>query len=310
MPDSTFTLDSPGEQIHVYRWEPDGPVKGVVQVSHGISEHAGRYERFAKALNAAGYAVYASDHRGHGQTAAASGHVGVFAPADGWKAVVADLASLTKRIHADHPDLPVFLFGHSMGSIIARTYAVTHGHEIDGLVLSGAARHPGIDGQVGRAFAVVEARLRGRGTPSPFLDWLALGKNNKRVDSPRNKFDWLSRDSAEVDKYIADPFCGGVASTGLLQDMVIGLTAAYDDKNVGLVRKDLPILLVAGQEDPVGAYGKGPTMTAAQYRKAGVKDVTLTLYPGARHELVNETNRDAVTADILAWLDAHLPAAS
>ena len=307
MPDSTFTLDSPGEQIHVHRWEPDGPVRAVVQIAHGIAEHAARYERFARALNDAGYAVYADDHRGHGRTAGSVGRLGVFAERDGWAAVVEDLHALTRRIRQDHPGVPVVLFGHSMGSIMARSYVAAHGADVDALILSGPARRPGLEGQVGRAFAVVEGRVRGRSTPSPFLDWLALGQNNKRIKSPRTKFDWLSRDEAEVDKYIADEYCGGVSSTGLLQDMVIGLTEAYADGSAARVRKDLPIHIVAGGEDPVGAYGRGAKDTAEQYRRVGVRDVSLRIYPDSRHELLNDTDRDAVTADLLAWLDAHLP---
>ncbi len=308
MPDSTFTLDSPGEQIHVYRWEPDGPVKAVVQVAHGIAEHAARYERFARALNEAGYAVYADDHRGHGRTAGSPDRLGVFAERDGWAAVVEDLHHLTRRIREDHPGVPVVLFGHSMGSIMARSYVAAHGADVDALVLSGPARRPGVEGQVGRAFAVVEGRLRGRSTPSPVLDWLALGQNNKRIKHPRTKFDWLSRDEAEVDKYIADEYCGGVSSTGLLQDMVIGLTEAYADDSAARVPKDLPIHIVAGGEDPVGAYGRGAKDTEDQYRRVGVRDVSLRIYPESRHELLNDTDRDAVTADLVAWLDAHLPA--
>jgi alpha-beta hydrolase superfamily lysophospholipase len=307
MPDSTFTIPSGTESIHVYRWEPEGEPKAVVQIAHGIAEHAARYERFARALNGAGYAVYANDHRGHGRTAGSVDRLGVFAERDGWATVVADLHALTRRIHEDHPEVPVFLLGHSMGSIMARSYAAQYGHEIDGLILSGPARRPGIEGQVGRAFAVVEGRLRGRTTPSPFLDWMAMGQNNKRISSPRTKFDWLSRDPAEVDKYVADEYCGGVSSTGLLQDMVIGLTQAYADDHASLVRKDLPIHVLAGGQDPVGAFGRGATDTAEQYRKVGVKDVSLKLYPESRHELLNDTNREEVTADLIAWLDAHLP---
>jgi alpha-beta hydrolase superfamily lysophospholipase len=308
MPDSTFTLDSPGEQIHVYRWEPDGPVKAVVQVAHGMAEHAARYERFARALNAAGYAVYANDHRGHGRTAGSEARTGVFAQAEGWNAVITDMAALTRRIHEDHHAKPVFLLGHSMGSFLARTYAASHGHEIDGLVLSGTAGDAGALGKVGLGVARAESRIRGRNRRSPLLDKATFGAYNKGIANPRTKFDWLSRDPDEVDKYVADPYCGWVATAGFYDDLFRGLALINSDAHVASVRKDLPILLVAGDRDPVGAGGgKGPTAVAEQFRRAGVSDVSLTLYPGARHEILNETNRDTVTADIVAWLDAHLP---
>lgn len=306
MADSTFTLDSPGEQIHVYRWEPDGPVKAAVQIAHGMAEHGARYERFARALNAAGYAVYANDHRGHGKTAGSEARTGVFAPADGWNAVVADMASLTKRIHADHPDVPVFLLGHSMGSFLSRTYAAAHGHEVAGIVLSGTAGDAGALGKVGGGVAKAESRIRGRNKRSPLLDKATFGAYNKGIDNPRTKFDWLTRDPAEVDLYVDDPYCGFVATAGFYDDLLSGLALVNSDAHVETIRKDLPILLVAGDKDPVGAGGKGVTAVGDQFRRAGIQDVEVTLYPGARHEILNETNRDAITADIITWLDAHL----
>ena len=217
------------------------------------------------------------------------------------------MAALTRRIHEDHPDVPVFLVGHSMGSFLSRTYAASHGHEVDGIVLSGTAGDPGALGKVGAGVAKVESRIRGRNKRSPLLDKATFGAYNKGIDNPRTKFDWLSRDPDEVDKYVADPYCGWVATAGFYEDLLGGLALVNSDAHVATVRKDLPILLVAGDKDPVGAGGTGVTAVGEQFRRAGLSDVTVTLYPGARHEILNETNRDAVTADILAWLDAHLP---
>ena len=295
-----------GTQLHYFRWEPAGPVKAIVQVCHGLAEHAERYGRFAQAANAAGYAVYAQDHRGHGRTGQASGQRGVFAERDGWDTVVADLHTVGKRIRADHPGLPVFLLGHSMGSFLARAYAIRHGREIAGLVLSGTAMDPGLLGKVGGGIAAVIGKARGRATPSKLLDTMSFGKYNAAFKPNRTDYDWLSRDNAEVDRYVADPECGWVASAGMFQDLVGGLSLVNRDAEVRLIPADLPIALFSGELDPVGGR-TAVTAVAAQLRRVGVVDVTTHVYPGARHEILNETNRDEVMGDILEWLDTHLP---
>ncbi|KGN35475.1 alpha/beta hydrolase [Knoellia aerolata] len=307
MQSSTLAISAAdGTPLHTYRWLPDGPPRAVVQIAHGMAEHAARYERFAQALTDAGYAVYANDHRGHGQTSGPDAH-GYFADRDGWDTVVADMGAVTEFAQAEHPGVPVVLFGHSMGSFLSRSYAARHGARLAGLVLSGTAGDPGRLAAVGRRVAGAQARLRGRKHLSGLMNTLTFGQYNSAFKPNRTEFDWLSRDEAEVDKYIADPLCGNVFTTSFYADLLGGLQQINRPAAYAAVPRDLPVLVVSGSLDPLSANGKGPREVAEAYRSAGVSDVTMTIYPDARHELLNETNRDEVTADVLAWLDERLP---
>ncbi len=303
---STTTMRAQdGAQLHLYQWTPRGPVKAVVQIAHGMAEHAARYERFAQALADAGYAVYANDHRGHGKTAGSLDNVGYFGDSDGFGTVVADMMTVTTQARAEHPGVPVFLFGHSMGSMLARAYAIRDSASLSGLLLSGTGADPGALGKVGGVIASIEGRVRGRRHRSVLLDKMTFGKFNSEFSPARTNFDWLSRDEAEVDKYIADPYCGGVFTTGFFKDLLGGIATINDPVQVAKVRSTLPILLLSGDRDPVGDSGKGVESVARQFEAAGIKDVTVRLYREARHEILNETNRDEVTRDILSWLEAH-----
>lgn len=305
MQSSDFTLTTAdGTEVFVHRWVPDGAVKAVVQIAHGMAEHSARYARFAQRLTDHGYAVYANDHRGHGKT---SGRRGLFAEHDGWSRVVDDLATVTRRAKEEQPGKPVFLLGHSMGSFLARTYAAEHGSELAGLVLTGTAGSPGALGRVGVAVASIQARLQGHAHPSGLMNSLSFGQYNNAFKPTRTDFDWLSRDPVEVDKYVDDPDCGFVFTAGGYRDLLSGLAAVNTDRVVMRVPKHLPVHLASGDQDPVGDKGKGVTAVAEQLRRAGVHDVTLTLWPGGRHEILNETNRDEVEQEIVDWLDAHLP---
>lgn len=304
--ETTTVTATDGIALHTYRWEPDAPPKAVVQIAHGMAEHAGRYERFGRALNEAGYAVYADDHRGHGRTnPVGSGH-GYFADEDGFGTAVEDLHALSERIRSDHPTLPLFLFGHSMGSFLARAYAARHGDDLAGLILSGTAGSQGLLGKAGVAIAALEIKVRGRTARSPLMDTLTFGQYNRAFSPTRTKFDWLSRDPVEVDAYVSDPQCGNVFTTGFFADLLGGLEDINNKATIADVPTSLPIALIAGSLDPVSNGGKGVLQVAEQYRAAGVEDVSLHLYVGARHEVLNETNRDEVTADVIAWLDSHL----
>ncbi len=311
MRSDTFLLDSHDHTpIFVRRWLPDGEPHSVVQIAHGMAEHSARYARFAEELTAAGYAVYADDHRGHGETSPDPKDVGYFADEDGWDAAVGDLHALTERIHDDHPGLPVVLFGHSMGSFLARTYATRWSGDISALVLSGTAGSPGPLGAVGKGLATAQAKVRGARHTSGLMNTLTFGQYNSAFKPTRTDFDWLSRDPAEVDKYIADPHCGQVFTAGFYADLIGGLQQANSAEAMRKIRRDLPILVVSGSKDPVGNNGKGVEAVAAALRTAGVTDVTLTLYPDARHELLNETNRNEVTADVIRWMGSHLAGAA
>jgi alpha-beta hydrolase superfamily lysophospholipase len=307
--DTMMLKASDGVDIFIYTWKPDNKkdVRGVVQIAHGMAEHAARYEGFASALVDAGFAVYADDHRGHGKTAGSLDKVGYFADGDGWQRVVDDLAMITDTIEKEYPGLPVFYFGHSMGSMLGRTYLMQHGKRLAGAILSGTAGDPGLLGKVGAFVAKRESKKKGRKTPSELMAKLSFGKFNNAFKPARTEFDWLSRDDAEVDKYVADPYCGFVFSAGGWLDMLQGLPMQFRPEGVAKIPKDLPIFLFAGAKDPVGNNGKGVREVYELYKKSGIEDVSIKLYEDARHEMLNETNRDEVYRDNIEWLNAHMP---
>lgn len=300
---------SDGTTLAVRTTLPAGPVRGVVQILHGMAEHAGRYDRLAGELADAGLAVVAHDQRGHGATSPTSlGHV---ADRDGWGLLVEDALTVGELARAQHPGAPLVLLGHSMGSLVARTLAAKDSRTIDGLVLSGTVALPGrLERVAGLTIARASCRLRGPGRPARLLDRVLNGGFNRAFKPARTSFDWLSRDEAVVDDYIADPAAGFVCSNGFYVDLFTGLGQAFDRGGVASVRSDLPIHLLAGEEDPVGDRGGVVADVAASYRRAGVRDVTTRLYSGGRHEMFNETSREEVVADLIAWIEGHVVAGS
>lgn len=308
MPSDTFTFRTDdGIDIFTYRWLPvrDAPIKAVVQIAHGMAEHAGRYGRFAEALVAAGYAVYANDHRGHGRTAGDPARTGYFADHDGWFKVAGDLAQLTGIIRENHPGVPIFLLGHSMGSFLVRTAITRNARDFAGVVLSGTGGDPGLLGKAGLMIARAVGALKGRRHPSRLLNTLSFGGFNKPFGPARTEFDWLSRNGAEVDRYIADPFCGAVFSAGFFVDLLEGIAYIHRPENIARIPKDLPIYLFSGAADPVSDRTRGVRQVAEAYRRAGIRDVTVRFYEGGRHEMLNEINRREVFDDTIAWLDGH-----
>ena len=296
-------LASEDTVLYTRVWEPSThPVASLV-VAHGLAEHAGRYGRLADVMNDAGVAVYAADHRGHGRTAASPEELGFFADRAGWAKVVADLGVVVGHAQELHPGTPVFLLGHSMGSLLARCYAIDYSEQLSGLMLSGTLSDPGISGVVGFGLARGIASLRGNRYRSPLLRRLGFGGYNRAFRPNRTAFDWLSRDEAVVDAYIADPLCGFSPTAGLYADLLGGLRRASRRDQVARVRPELPVLIAAGERDPVASR---VTTVVALLRRAGVRDVTLRVYPGARHEICNETNADEVLRDLSAWLQERL----
>ena len=308
MKSDTFTFKtSDGIQIFTYRWMPDeaSAVKGVVQIAHGMAEHAARYERFADALTKAGYAVYANDHRGHGKTAGSQDNLGYFADENGWEKVVKDMHTLTGIIKKENPNKPFFLFGHSMGSFLSRHYSMLYASELTGLILSGTGGDPGAIGKIGLFVAKMDAMFHGRKAKSEIMTKLSFGAFNNAFKPNRTDFDWLSRDNAEVDKYINDPLCGTVFTAGFFCDMLGGLDFINNKENIGKIPKNLPIYLFSGAKDPVGGNTKGVNQVYNSLKNAGIGDLTLKFYENGRHESLNEINRDEVSRDVIAWLDKH-----
>ncbi len=301
----TFTADD-GAALFVHRFLPEGQPTGVVHIAHGMAEHGARYARFAEALTLKGYAVYADDHRGHGKTSPAADDRGFVSRQGGWARLVRDQAQLIEHEKQQHPGLPVIVFGHSMGSFLVQSYLLDRSKEVAAAILSGSGGKPGLLAQAGRLVARIERLRLGERGRSALLTALSFDDFNKRFAPTRTGFDWLSRDPAEVDKYVADPACGFAVTTTLWIDLLDAAAANADPARQKGVRSDLPIYLVAGARDPVGEMGKGVLRLEAEYKGAGIKSVTCKLYPDARHEILNETNRDEVTAAITAWL-AGLP---
>lgn len=281
--------------------------KCSVLIVHGMSEHIGRYGQFASFLAEKGLSVYGFDLRGHGKTGEAVRTPGFFAEEDGWRKVVGDIGLWVDRIRAEHPDRPLFLLGHSMGSFLCRAYASAGGEKLAGLILSGTGGDPGLAGSVGLLVARISAYLNGPEETSLLLDRLLFGTYARTVKNRRTRFDWLSRDEKVVDDYIADPLCGRAFTIGFFIDLIRGIRDLSKPYNVRKTPLTLPIYLFSGSRDPVGGFSRGVSQVYKLYRKAGVQSLTLKFYSGARHEMLNETNRDEVYRDILAWINSKLP---
>lgn len=298
---STFSLATPdGVSLFVYRWLPEQPPKAVVQLVHGWAEHAGRYSRLAEALCGAGYAVYADDHRGHGRTAKTPADLGYFAETDGWNKCVNDLWLINQQIRAEYPQTPIVAFGHSLGSFMVQQFLSDHGDAVLAAVLSGSNGKPPATAALGKAIAQGERLRVGPHGKSQLLQSLFFGAFNKPFDPARTPFDWLSRDPTEVDKYVTDPLCGFDSQVQLFIDILRGLPEVASPSRQGRIPKALPIYIFGGSRDPVGG---NINQLLDAYRAAGLQHVTYKVYPDARHETLNETNRDEVTRDLIAWLD-------
>ncbi len=278
-----------GTPLTTYAWPPLDEPRGLVQISHGVAEHAGRYDRLARALTAAGYAVFAHDHRGHGASISPDVALGGFGAA-GWSGLVADLVAVGEQLHADRPDLPLYLIGHSMGSFALQEVILEHSDLYAAVVLSGSTA---IDLLLaGLAESEGEGESEGGGDLSGF---------NAGFEH-RTGYEWLSRDEAEVDLYVADPLSGYELDPGTIPALFSSAARLADPDALSGIRADLPILLVSGDADPLAGGGQLVEVLGQRYREAGVTDVTVRLFPGARHEIFNETNRDEVTGYVLDWL--------
>ncbi|WP_082472177.1 alpha/beta hydrolase [Paenibacillus bovis] len=310
MQERTFRMtDGEGIQVHIYEWLPDQqPVHAVIQISHGMAETARRYHRLAQSLTAQGYAVYANDHRGHGLTAATPEDIGDPGE-DGFYWMEEDLAMLSGWIHEQYAALPLYILGHSMGSFIVQKLMYDHPDLYDGFILSGTNGPRGLL-QVGERLALLQRRLRGPLHRSMLLNALVFGPFNRGLPRPRaTRFDWLSRDPEEVALFINDPYCAQLASVRFYVHFFQLLIEIHQPAHMQRIPKDKPVYLFSGDRDPVGGYGKGVRKLYEQYQRLQLSDVEMKLYPDARHETLNDTNRDEVTADILDWLGRHCPTA-
>ena len=289
MPSSSFSYPSAeGMQIAAYRWDPAGEPHAAVQLTHGMGEHAQRYERLASALTDAGYVVYAQDQRGHGATADPE-RLGDLGKA-GWNGLVDDIGLLSAQIRSEHPGRPLILLGHSMGSFAVQQYLLDHSDDVAGVVLTGTA-----------VIDLLE--------PALDLDQpLDLAMFNAPFQPARTDFDWLSRDEAVVDAYVADPLCGFGIDTESAKGMFVGARRLADPAQLAALRSSLPVYIAVGEADPVNGGLTLLTPLTDRLKEAGLTDVTVVIYPDARHEVLNETNSEEVIASLIGWMDRVVPA--
>ncbi len=300
MPGSEFELRTDdGQSLLARRWLPEGSPRAVVQIAHGLAEHSARYARLAAALNAAGYAVYASDLRGHGPKAAAA-DLGHFADEGGWGKVVGDLWAMNRLIAREEPGLSIIFLGHSTGSWLGQQFVSEHSDALAGVVYSGSNGAPPPIAAAGRLVARAERLRQGKRGKSKLVNSLMFDGLNKPFAPARTRSDWLSRDPAEVDAYVADPLCGFDVTNQLAIDLLDALPGLVTPERLARIRKDLPIYVFSGERDPVGANIQG---LIEALKSAGFTRLTTRIYPDARHETLNETNRDEVTRDLIDWLD-------
>lgn len=288
--------------LYVRGWLIDEP-KAIVQVIHGMAEHSARYERLAAALAEAGYSTYAHDHRGHGRSIPQGAKPGHMANSDSWNRIVEDAHGVNREIATRHRGVPIVVLGHSMGSYVLQQLLFEHPSDMVGAALSGSNGKPPPIAKVASIIARVERARVGRANPSPILQKMTIGDFNKAFAPNRTESDWLSRDNSEVDKYVADPLCGFDVSTQVWLDLFAGLDRINKPSHVAKVPKDIPIYIFSGDRDPAGVDGKGATRLYEAYKRAGIFDVRLKLYPEGRHEMFNEINRDEVTRDLIDWCD-------
>lgn len=287
-----------GVTLDVRHW-PVAEPRAVIQIVHGMAEHIGRYQEFAEAMNAGGFAVAGHDQRGHGVTAGSAAGLGFVAERDGWRHLVEDVAVIARAIEREYPGVPIILLGHSMGTLVARVAVREQPHHA-ALLLTGAVADPGPARLAGQALARAQIRAHGPRHRSMTLHRLTFGSNNDAIEHPRTAFDWLSRDAERVDAYVADPACGWVATVSFYRDLFTGIGQTYD---AGRMRRtaNIPVAFFSGDADPVGGrFGAGITSAARKLRRH-VDQVDLRLYAEARHELFQEINRAQVFDDVARW---------
>ena len=303
MSESTFISANGSSSVYYREYRPEGEAVGIVQLVHGIAEYIARYDAFARFLCENGYIVVGNDHIGHGQSIADDTEKGYVGEDRGWETMVEDMRALHDRTCARFPGKPYFLFGHSMGSFLTRTYLIRYRSGLDGAILSGTGHMGAALVKGGQLLGSLECRRKGAAYRSDLLNNVAFGKYNDGLPC-RTPFDWLSRDDALVDAYVADPLCGFVPSAGLFREMMDGIAFITAKKNITRMNHELPVFFISGDRDPVGEKGAGVIRAYTAFLNAGMSDVTMKLYQGARHEILNEINREEVYRDVLAWLNS------
>ena len=304
----TFPSADGKTSIHAVEWLPEGTApRAVLQIAHGVSEYILRYEPFAAFLTERGFAVVGHDHLGHGGSVVPGAVPLYFGPKGSWDHVTADIYTLRSLAGKRFPNLPCFLLGHSMGSFLARTYLIRYPGTVDAAVLMGTGQMSSVLVGGGLAIAAAESLRIGEDRVSDLVEKLSFASYNKIFAPNRTAFDWLSVNEENVDAYIADPLCGGMATIGLFREMLCGIRFIRRAENLRRMNLNTPVLFISGGMDPVGDLGKGVLAAAGSFERAGMRDVSVKLYPGLRHEILCETERETVCRDIHEWLLSKLP---
>ena len=292
-------------KVHAVRWLPDDEnIKAILVVVHGMAEYIERYEGLAKFFTDRGYLVTGIDNLGHGKSIRDDKNPGYFAPVDPATVVVRDVHRLKKLTQEEYQRVPIAILGHSMGSFIVRNYIIRYGTGVDCAVIMGTGAQPSVVLGAGKTVAGLQKLFMGDNHKSNLLNGMAFGSYLKRIPNKETPFDWLSVDKENVKKYIADPLCGFTFPVNGFRTLFELIKRCQDPGNISKIPENLPILVIAGKEDPVGNYGKGPESVYKTYEKAGIKDVELVLYDGLRHEIMNEAEKENVFADIFSFVDS------
>ena len=305
--DFTYPSRDGKTQIHAVEWLPEGRPKAVLQLCHGMCEFIGRYDAFARYLAGHGFAVTGNDHLGHGGSVAEDSLPGYFAKTDPGLCLLEDMHALRKSAEGKFPGIPYFLLGHSMGSFLVRQYITRYGEGLSGAVIMGTGSQPAAALAGGKAICRLSALFGGWKKRSRLVNSMVLGSNNRRFEPARTKNDWLTREHDIVDAYNEDPRCGFVFTLNGFDTLFRVIGDCQKPAAVARVPKDLPLLFVSGGDDPVGAFGSGVEKAFRLYEGAGIRDVSMKLYPGDRHEILNETDRETVYSDLLGWFSSHIP---
>lgn len=303
-----FTFDSRDGQskIHAVRWVPEGKVVCILQIVHGMAEYIERYEDLAQYLGEKGILVTGDDHLGHGKSVAENGTYGYFCEQDPATVVVRDVHRLKKLTQEEYPGVPYVILGHSMGSFILRNYLFRYGTGIQGAIVCGTGSQPGAVVKLSRMVAAVQGAFLGQKHVAKMIDKMAFGSYNKKIANPRTSFDWLCTDEGVVDAYVKDKLCGFTFTVNGFKTLFTLLDRLNQEDNINAMPKSLPVHFIAGDMDPVGNYGKGVKKAYEDFEKAGMERISLKLYPGCRHELLNETNKKQVYEDIYPWIMARV----
>lgn len=295
-------------EIHTIEWRPEGKVRAVLQICHGMVEYIGRYDEFARYLCDRGYYVVGNDHLGHGKSVQAKSEYGFFDEKYGNACVLGDMHTLRQRTEKKYPGVPYFILGHSMGSTLLRQYIQMYGNGLSGVVLMGVvADQNKLLLVFGKRLCRVMAAFRGWHYRSKMIDSMAIGSFNRKFRPARTRADWVTSDQEHLDAYVSDPLCSFMFTVNAYYSMFGGMLLMNKKESVYMIPKTLPVLFASGAEDPVGDFGKGVRKVFEKYKIAGIQDVSLRLYAGDRHEILNETDRGQVYEDLFEWFEERIP---